>query len=167
MILMTLLYTALTTISQSTAPDVTTHDTNSRIIATAQTPSTAKCVSVEGYLAYVGYRGGLAVYDIADPAEPRLISDMNTCGSYIHEIRVIGDRAYAAAGFDGVLVLDLANPAQPEIIASRGELVEIMGVDVHGQMLYASGNAAGLATMMIGEDDTLTLMGRRRLTVGG
>ncbi|MCC7081466.1 MAG: hypothetical protein IT530_12405 [Burkholderiales bacterium] len=73
-----------------------------------------------------GYYGGLGIYDVADPAKPRLITNWNVTASAdtdsatgVHRFDFDGRYAYISptmAGYVGniVLILDLKDPAKPE-----------------------------------------------------
>jgi hypothetical protein len=76
-----------------------------------------------GEQAPAGFRGGLAIYDIAAPDSPRLVSKWEVSGapgpsSGIHRFDFDGRYAYLSPTMDGyggniVLILDLADPAKP------------------------------------------------------
>lgn len=138
----------------------------SRVVATMETPGVAKCVTVEGRYAYVGYRGGMLVYDVSEPTEPDLVETLELGKHYVNEIRIVGDRAYLAAGFGGILVIDLSDPGDLKPVGGFSELGEVLGVDVHGSVVYASGNSVGLGTLQY-DDGKMTFVGQRRLAVGG
>jgi hypothetical protein len=64
------------------------------------------------------YRGGLAIYDVSKPADPKLITKWETAGSGVHRYDFDGDYAYLSATMEGyvgniVVILDLKNPAKP------------------------------------------------------
>jgi hypothetical protein len=65
------------------------------------------------------WTAGLAVYDIADPAEPRPIGFMPVAGGGIHRIWYVGGRwAYVSALLDGFtdyifMTVDMADPTRP------------------------------------------------------
>lgn len=64
------------------------------------------------------FGGGLAIYDVTRPAEPRLVSKWRTAGSGVHRYDFDGRYAYispTAEGYVGniVMILDLADPAHP------------------------------------------------------
>lgn len=64
------------------------------------------------------YRGGLAIYDVKNPAEPRQIAKWETDGAGVHRYDFDGRYAYVSAtkkGFVGniVVILDLKDPARP------------------------------------------------------
>lgn len=65
------------------------------------------------------FGGGIAIYDVSRPAEPRLISKWMTAGKGVHRYDFDGRYAYispTAEGYVGniVMILDLADPAAPE-----------------------------------------------------
>jgi len=62
--------------------------------------------------------GGIDIYDVADPAAPRLINQWRTKGGGVHRFDFDGRYAYispTAEGYIGniVMILDLADPAKP------------------------------------------------------
>lgn len=65
-----------------------------------------------------GFGGGLGIYDVSKPAEPRFISKWLTGGRGVHRYDFDGRYAYispTAEGYIGnfVMILDLADPANP------------------------------------------------------
>lgn len=66
------------------------------------------------------WTAGMAVYDIANPAEPRQIAFMPVDGGGIHRIWYVGGRwAYASVLLDGFtdyifMAIDMADPANPK-----------------------------------------------------
>lgn len=64
------------------------------------------------------FRGGLAIYDVSDPARPKPISKWLTPGTGVHRFDFDGRYAYispTAEGYLGniVMILDLEDPAKP------------------------------------------------------
>ena len=64
------------------------------------------------------FGGGLGIYDVSRPAQPRLISKWTTAGKGVHRYSFDGRYAYispTAEGYAGniVMILDLADPAKP------------------------------------------------------
>ena len=65
------------------------------------------------------FGGGLGIYDVADPEDPKLITKWRTHGKGVHRFDFDGRYAYispTAEGFVGniVMILDLKDPAKPE-----------------------------------------------------
>ncbi len=74
------------------------------------------------HLAPEGYKGGLGIYDISRPMEPKLICEWQTPGRGVHRFDFDGEFAYLSATEEGyaghiVKILDLRNPAKPEEVA--------------------------------------------------
>jgi hypothetical protein len=62
--------------------------------------------------------GGVDIYDVANPASPKLVSEWRTVGGGVHRFDFDGRYAYispTAEGYVGniVMILDLADPAKP------------------------------------------------------
>jgi hypothetical protein len=62
--------------------------------------------------------GGLGIYDVSRPSEPRLISKWPTIGGGVHRFDFDGRYAYISPTVEGyvgniVMILDLADPAKP------------------------------------------------------
>jgi hypothetical protein len=62
--------------------------------------------------------GGIDIYDVADPADPKLISEWRTMGGGVHRFDFDGRYAYISPTVEGyvgniVMILDLADPARP------------------------------------------------------
>lgn len=74
---------------------------------------------VAGQVQGVDYFGGLRIYDLGTPAEPRLIGEMAVHGYGLHRLWYVGGKyAYASAlveGFDGdiLMVIDVSEPTKP------------------------------------------------------
>lgn len=65
------------------------------------------------------YKGGLGIYDVSKPSEPRLITQWETEGMGVHRFDFDGRYAYispTAKGYVGniVMILDLADPSKPK-----------------------------------------------------
>ena len=119
------------------------------------------------------WTGGLAVYDLADPAKPRRIGFMEVPGS-VHRIWYVGGRwAYVSALLDGyndfiLLTVDLSDPANPRAVGryalpgmniAAGETPS-WGPDrkfglhhaiIHGNTAYGAWRDAGLVIMDVAD----------------
>ncbi|MEQ8965817.1 MAG: hypothetical protein RID91_08340 [Azospirillaceae bacterium] len=63
--------------------------------------------------------GGLGIYDVSDPANPREITHWTTAGKGVHRYDFDGRYAYISPTCEGyvgniVMILDLADPARPQ-----------------------------------------------------
>lgn len=66
------------------------------------------------------FGGGLGIYDVSRPSDPRLVTKWRTGGSGVHRYDFDGRYAYISPTVDGfvgniVQILDLADPARPGI----------------------------------------------------
>lgn len=67
------------------------------------------------------FGGGLGIYDVSNPAAPRLITKWRTAGSGVHRFSFDGRYAYISPTVEGyvgniMMILDLADPARPREI---------------------------------------------------
>jgi hypothetical protein len=84
----------------------------------AFTGQTVVDVRVRGQLAAVALgTGGFGLVDIADPAQPALLSQLTASGS-VAGVSLSGDRLYLATSI-GVDVYDVANPYAPALVGSH------------------------------------------------
>ena len=65
-----------------------------------------------------GWEGGLGIYDVSDPAQPREITFWKCGGAGVHRFTFDGRYAYISPEMDGyvgniVMILDLARPGPP------------------------------------------------------
>ena len=62
---------------------------------------------------------GVIVLDIAtDPLHPTLLASVNLPGTYIHDIHVVNNIAYASHGNNGLYIYDFTTPASPQFLGS-------------------------------------------------
>jgi hypothetical protein len=69
-------------------------------------------IAIQGNYAYVAAEGFFLILNIADPANPQLISRMATRGE-ARDVKVEGNYAYLAAGLFGLRIIDISDPASP------------------------------------------------------
>jgi hypothetical protein len=77
---------------------------------------------VEGKGGPQDFRGGLAIYDVKNPAEPKMITKWETDGAGVHRYDFDGRYAYVSAtkkGYVGniVVILDLRDPTKPQEVS--------------------------------------------------
>jgi len=68
------------------------------------------------------FGGGLGIYDVFDPAKPRLITKWRTGGKGVHRYDFDGRYAYISPTVEGyadniVMILDLQDPARPQEVS--------------------------------------------------
>ena len=74
---------------------------------------------LRGQMAPEGFKGGLGIYDISKPLEPKLITEWQTEGRGVHRFDFDGEFAYISStekGYVGHImkIIDLRNPSKPE-----------------------------------------------------
>ncbi|WP_224247742.1 LVIVD repeat-containing protein [Hyalangium gracile] len=100
-------------------------------------------VFVSGGYAYVAAReAGFYVYDISNPAAPRLVAKQeleSSDGDVWHQIWVANQTMYIATSKRGVLVYDVSDPTAPKAVKSfPSEAVVVRSVTMDGTWLYAA-----------------------------
>lgn len=89
-------------------------------------------------LAYWG-EGGLTVFDVNDPSQPRLVNQISSQGGYWNGVWAKGDALYVGSR-NGVVTFDITNPANPVLTPTQvQEAVTAHTVFVEGDRLYAMG----------------------------
>ena len=120
------------------------------------TKSHAYVVSLEG--SYQGW-GGLSVFDVSDPAHPRLVNQISAENGYWNGVWAKGDALYIASGKHGVITYDISNPANPVLSHVQvQENVDAHTVFVEGNHLYAMGDPTRIYD--ISNPRAPTLLGR-------
>lgn len=85
-----------------------------------RSPYTAEGVQVVGTNAYIPARqDGLFIFDVSDPAQPRLHSVFGATKDFVapvSDVQVVGNLAYVAAG-TSFKIVDVSNPDTPTLPA--------------------------------------------------
>jgi hypothetical protein len=77
-----------------------------QVVGTVQTITDARGIATWGScLLAAGPEHGLVLVDVSNPTRPRLVGTLG--GFQAYNIAVVGDRAYVAAGQDGLIVVDI------------------------------------------------------------
>ena len=119
------------------------------------------------------WTAGMAVYDIANPAEPRKIGFMSVEGGGIHRLWYVGGRwAYASVLLDGYtdyifMTIDMADPSNPkeagrywlpgmhtaggETQAHEDQRGGLHHAIIHGDTAYGAWRDAGLVMMDVSD----------------
>jgi hypothetical protein len=91
----------------------------------------------EGLLYVAALKGGLHIFDLADPAKPELISVTVIPGTAGHDVFVEPKRNLAAwGGTQKLAILDVSDPANPNILST----VKKEGASVSGAFFSPDGN---------------------------
>jgi len=73
------------------------------------------------YILDENFQGGVAIYDVSDPTNPKQISFWKTAGTGVHRFDFDGRHAYITPEVDGyhlniAMILDLDNPTKPQAV---------------------------------------------------
>ncbi len=104
-------------------------------------------------------KGGLAIVDLLEPAQPQLAGIYET-GGFVSDIEVVGERAFVSSSpiWDGstwtgsnLQILDIANPAAPALLASYDTPGWEMGVAVSGDTAYVADGDGGVQVLDVSD----------------
>lgn len=133
--------------------------------------------AVEGSLAYLGIsdgtaarRGGLAIYEVADPSQPRFVGGYRLAPgqSYtgVSDVVVDGGRAYLAAGGQGsyqVHLLDITDPTHPLPLGKFATDRSALDLVVRGSLAYVA-TAGGVEVLDVSDPARVFRVGSYRTT---
>ncbi|WP_216627538.1 LVIVD repeat-containing protein [Corallococcus exercitus] len=102
--------------------------------------------------------GGLAVYDVKDPAHPVLKKRIQLEGdTYWNGAWAKDDALYIASANSGVIVYDITNPADPQYVrALPGGAINVHTVHVRGDRLYGMAPSPSSQTLMFDVSSALS-----------
>jgi len=116
-------------------------------------------VQVSGSLAFLatsdGFRAGLVVMDVSNPASPVLLGGLQL-GNDLQTMDLEGDFLYVADGSEGLMVVDVGDPAHPALVGSFAG--GILGARVAGRHAYLVGYS-GLQVVDVSNPAALTPVG--------
>lgn len=115
----------------------------SRIPADAASQSTAMASAQAGDFLYVCMGdGGLAVYNVADPANPIQVGAISTRGT-ARDIKIVGATAYIANTSYGIAIVDITDPANPVLLGNASAGSSVIEIAIRGNVLWAADYTAG------------------------
>ncbi|WP_375759791.1 LVIVD repeat-containing protein [Corallococcus exercitus] len=111
--------------------------------------------------------GGLAVYDVKDPAHPVLKKRIQLEGdTYWNGAWAKDDALYIASGNSGVIVYDITNPADPQYVrALPGGALNVHTVHVRGDRLYGMAPSSSSQTLMFDVSSALSPQLLERISI--
>lgn len=96
---------------------------------------------------------GVQIVDVSAPAEPTLISGMETSFEAA-DISVSGNYAYVAAGDSGLRIIDISNPLMPTIVGSLDTLSHASRISISGNHAFMAAWDNGLQIIDISDPYT-------------
>jgi hypothetical protein len=117
----------------------------------------------EPYL-YVGGLTSVTIFNVSDPANPTLVSEVETNGP-VNGMTSVGNRAFFVldeANQENMMIVDITNKASPVVLDTRYAGPEgNIPYSIHavGRDLYIGFSGAGLNTIHVNDDNTLVQLG--------
>lgn len=133
----------------------------SRIVNTVDMPGFTMAVEVEGDHAFVGYRGGVAIFDVRTGDEPRAAGRV-ALGSMVHQIVIRDGHAFVASS-EGMYVIDIGDLASPEVIGHVDEIGETKGLAVDGDRVFVSCTSGDVTSFDISDPSDPKQLSKRVL----
>jgi len=106
-------------------------------------------VAVGGGFAYVGGNDGVAVYDIRDPEDTRLVLEPDWAGGGVFGLWLEGSTLYVASPPQGLLIFDVADPTSPVRLGHHPEGVG--DVFVHRGLAYVGSYGTNLRVLDVSD----------------
>ena len=88
------------------------------------------------------FNGGLQIYDVSNPVEPKQLAHVNDGGTAV-DATVAGNYVYLADDYGGLRIYDISNPANPLGVGHSHEIGYPWGVVVDGKIAYVADNFHG------------------------
>lgn len=123
--------------------------------------SLPESVAVSGSYAYLADFEGVKIIDVANPAQPALVSSYRGTGNYLacRGVAVKGKYAYVAAGRSGLHVVDLTDPLNPRGVGYYQTTGDAVSVAINLPALYLADTLAGLITLDLSNPESPTKIG--------
>lgn len=115
------------------------------LIGSVGLPNAAGGIAVSGQYVFATSINGLCVVNIADPWSPVVeLERTESLIGYSPYIAVLGNTAYLANIFGGLLAVDVSNPLLPELKGYLPDLQFVLSADVHNESIYMASMFFGL-----------------------
>lgn len=98
---------------------------------------------VVGRTLYSIGRGTLHVFDIADPADPKPLGNLDGLGA-TRQIEIENQVAYITSREDGVFIVDVADPQKPRLLCHYDPIEVATGMDVSGDVMFVACRSHGV-----------------------
>jgi len=116
---------------------------------------------VVGKKLYTIGRGKLRVFDITNPADPKLLGTIGGLGN-TRQIAVKDQVAYVASREDGAFIIDVGNPCQPELLSHYDPIEVSTGIDVSGNLMLLPCRIHGLELVDVSDPRRPSHLGTAR-----
>jgi hypothetical protein len=139
-----------------------------KLVAKLPTKGNAQDVVVNGDYAYLAQgEGGLIVFDISDPENPREAAvEFYDLRGYAYKIEYYSNAVYLAAGSYGISVVDVANPLDPFVEANNLEMKPARDVAIYKRFLFTGISEQGVKIADISDPTHPDIRGRIKTLPG-
>lgn len=97
-------------------------------------------------------RGKLHVFDIADPADPKPLGELDGLGA-TRQIEVENQVAYITSREDGVFIVDVSGPDEPRLLCHYDPIEVATGMDVSGDVMFVACRSHGVELVDISDPE--------------
>lgn len=118
----------------------------------------------DGLMFVAAAQGGLSIWDISNPRQPRFLDDQNV-GDEALDVSLAGTRAVVSCGHTGLRVIDVTEPDAIAIVAQLDPPGSSGEVLCRGDLAYLASGAAGVQVIDLADPAQPTVVGE--LPVGG
>jgi hypothetical protein len=123
-------------------------------------------IGIDGDLALISsYLAGARVFDISNPLEPSVWSDIYDMGAIYWDVEVRADRAYTVSDHHALQIFDLSDPTLPVELGRSDEFYS-NDIAVEGDLVYGATRYAGLQILDVGDPAAPKLIGHLELGNG-
>jgi len=105
---------------------------------------------VVGRTLYSIGRGTLHVFDIANPADPKPLGELDGLGA-TRQIEVENQVAYITSREDGVFIVDVGGPQKPRLLCHYDPIEVATGMDVSGDVMFVACRSHGVEIVDISD----------------
>lgn len=115
-------------------------------------------IDLEGDLAFVGQGYGLFAFDLSNPSQPDLLSQMHLRDDVV-DVIASGTLAYIVQPNDGIAVIDITTPTVPIVLGTHDTPGQASRIEVVGELAYVADGDAGIQVFDISDPSSPTLIG--------
>jgi hypothetical protein len=114
-------------------------DPNGPVVLSSLDTASRPCrIQLRGRYVYIGTCDGLTLVDVSDPRHPALTGYWSLPDRIVHDIGLVGEYAYIAAQFSGVLIVNVSDPAHPVEVTSYPFTNSVYAVTIAARYAYVA-----------------------------
>ena len=114
----------------------------------------AMALEISGGKLYALENRGLSVYDISEPASPRLLGSVGGMGG-VRQLKVSGNTAFVTSRQCGLWAVDVSDPASPKILSHFDTSEMATGLDVAGGFAFVGNRVFGVQCVDVSDPSNM------------